>query len=135
GVAQIANEIERQEEQREATMDGGWSASLGERHEVRALAAFASARLPGPTGAAEKVKLATFQSNFCCFPVYVAQHLKLFEKHGLEVELVYGTGIQVANILISGSTEFSPSSTWSPSPARATTSSSSWSFCPVPPSA
>ena len=59
----------------------------------------------GPAGAAEKVKLATFQSNFCCFPVYVAQHMKLFEKHGLEVELVYGTGIQVANIMISGSAE------------------------------
>lgn len=71
-----------------------------------AIAAFAFAVLAGPAAAVEKVKLATFQSNFCCFPVYVAQHLKLFEKHGVEVELVYGTGIQVANILISGSTDF-----------------------------
>jgi NitT/TauT family transport system substrate-binding protein len=59
-----------------------------------------------PAVAAEKVKLATFQSNFCCFPVYVAQHMKLFEKHGVEAELVFGTGIQVANILISGSADF-----------------------------
>jgi NitT/TauT family transport system substrate-binding protein len=55
--------------------------------------------------AAEKVRMSTFQANFCCFTVYVAQHLKLFEKHGVEVELVYGTGIQVANIMISGSAE------------------------------
>jgi len=57
-------------------------------------------------GAAEKVKMSTFQSNFCCFAVYVAQQMKLFEKHGVEVELIYGTGIQVANILISGSADF-----------------------------
>lgn len=61
---------------------------------------------PNLAGAAEKVKLATFQSNFCCFPIYVAQQLKLFEKHGVEAELVFGTGIQVANILISGSADF-----------------------------
>src|ERR1700674_2084241 len=73
-----------------------------------AIAALVLSGLPAasPAPALEKVKLSTFQSNFCCFPVYVAQHLKLFEKHGLEVELVYGTGIQVANILISGSAEF-----------------------------
>src|ERR1700745_2924991 len=58
-----------------------------------------------PAVAAEKVKLSTFQANLCCFTVYVAQHLKLFEKHGVEVEIVYGTGIQVANIMISGSAE------------------------------
>ena len=50
--------------------------------------------------------MSTFQANLCCFPVYVAKHLKLFEKHGVDVELVYGTGIQVANIMISGSAEF-----------------------------
>jgi NitT/TauT family transport system substrate-binding protein len=59
----------------------------------------------GPAGAGEKVKLSTFQANLCCFTVYVAQHLKLFEKHGVDVEIVYGTGIQVANIMISGSAE------------------------------
>ena len=58
-----------------------------------------------PCGAAEKVKMSTFQANLCCLTVYVAKHLKLFEKHGVEVELVYGTGIQVANIMISGSAE------------------------------
>jgi ABC-type nitrate/sulfonate/bicarbonate transport system substrate-binding protein len=89
---------------------GGWS---GSRLALRprggcagVIAALAFALLATPAGAAEKVKMSTFQSNFCCFPGYVAQHLKLFEKHGVEVELVYGTGIQVANILISGSTDF-----------------------------
>ena len=63
------------------------------------------ARSLAPARAAEKVKMSMFQSNFCCFPVYVAKHLKLFEKHGVDVELVYGTGIQVANIFVSGSAE------------------------------
>ena len=89
---------------------GGWSGSrlaLTARSTCAGvIAALALALLANPAGAAEKVKMSTFQSNFCCFPVYVAQHLKLFEKHGVEVELVYGTGIQVANILISGSTDF-----------------------------
>jgi ABC-type nitrate/sulfonate/bicarbonate transport system substrate-binding protein len=58
-----------------------------------------------PARAAEKIKLSVFQSNFCCFPVYVAKHLKLFEKHGVDVDLVYGSGIQVANIFVSGSAE------------------------------
>src|SRR5215472_11924479 len=88
----------------------GWSRSrLGPRRRggwAGATAALAFALSVNSAGASEKVKLATFQSNFCCFPVYVAQHLKLFEKRGVEVELVYGTGIQVANILVSGSTEF-----------------------------
>ena len=75
-------------------------------HFLAALTALAFVHLTTPAAALEKVKMSTFQSNFCCFAVYVAQHLKLFEKHGVEVELVYGTGIQVANILISGSTEF-----------------------------
>ena len=50
--------------------------------------------------------MSVFQANLCCLPVYVAQHLKLFEKHGVEVELVFATGIQVANVLVSGSAEF-----------------------------
>jgi NitT/TauT family transport system substrate-binding protein len=58
-----------------------------------------------PAGAAEKVTLSTFQANLCCFTVYVAKQLKLFEKHGIDVDLVYGTGIQAANIMISGSAE------------------------------
>jgi hypothetical protein len=35
---------------------------------------------------AEKVKMSTFQANLCCFTVYVAKHLKLFEKHGVADE-------------------------------------------------
>jgi NitT/TauT family transport system substrate-binding protein len=58
-----------------------------------------------PAMALEKVTMSVFQSNFCCFAVYVAKHLKLFEKHGVDVELVYGTGIQVANIFVSGSAD------------------------------
>jgi NitT/TauT family transport system substrate-binding protein len=58
-----------------------------------------------PAGAAEKVKLSTFQANLCCFTVYVAKALGLFDKHGVDVDLVYGTGIQAANIMISGSAE------------------------------
>ena len=46
-----------------------------------------------PALALEQIKMSIFQSNFCCFAVYVAKHLKLFEKHGVDVELVYGTGI------------------------------------------
>jgi NitT/TauT family transport system substrate-binding protein len=88
---------------------GGWSGSrlaLTARSTCAGVIAALALVLASPADAAEKVKMSTFQSNFCCFPVYVAQHLKLFEKHGVEVELVYGTGIQVANILISGSTDF-----------------------------
>jgi len=68
-------------------------------------AALSLVLLAAPAGAAEKVKMSTFQANLCCFTVYVAQQLKLFEKHGVDVELVYGTGIQVANIMVSGSAE------------------------------
>src|ERR1700719_735222 len=69
------------------------------------LAALLVALASAPVNAGEKVKMSTFQANLCCFTVYVAQHLKLFEKHGVDVELVYGTGIQAANIMISGSAE------------------------------
>lgn len=58
-----------------------------------------------PAGAAEKVKLSTFQANLCCFTVYVAKAMGLFDKHGVDVELIYGTGIQAANIMISGSAD------------------------------
>jgi NitT/TauT family transport system substrate-binding protein len=79
---------------------GSWRGGL-----VAAALAVALSLACAPAGAAEKVKLSTFQANLCCFTVYVAQHLKLFEKHGVEVDLVYGTGIQAANIMISGSAE------------------------------
>jgi NitT/TauT family transport system substrate-binding protein len=73
---------------------------------VGALAAILSLSISSAPGAAlEKVKLSTFQANLCCFTVYVAKHLGLFEKHGVDVEIVYGTGIQAANIMISGSAD------------------------------
>lgn len=56
-----------------------------------AACAVASAMLTAPARALEKVKMSVFQSNFCCFAVYVAKHLKLFERRGIDVELVYGT--------------------------------------------
>ncbi len=70
-----------------------------------AACAVASALFTAPAMALEKVKMSLFQSNFCCFAVYVAKHLKLFEKHGVDVELIYGTGIQPANIFVSGSAD------------------------------
>ncbi len=70
-----------------------------------AAVAVAAAMFTAPAMALEKVKLSVFQSNFCCFAVYVAKHLRLFEKHGVDVELIYGTGIQPANIFVSGSAE------------------------------
>src|ERR1700689_5043084 len=70
-----------------------------------AACAVASAMLTAPAAALDQVKLSVFQSNFCCFAVYVAKHLKLFDKHGVGVDLVYGTGIQPANIFVSGSAD------------------------------
>jgi NitT/TauT family transport system substrate-binding protein len=58
-----------------------------------------------PGLAAEKIKISAFEGTFVNFPVYVAKDLKIFEKHGIEAELIYGTGIQVANIMISGSAD------------------------------
>ena len=72
---------------------------------LAAACAMTTALLSAPALALEQIKMSIFQSNFCCFPVYVAKHLKLFEKHGVDVELVYGTGIQPANIFVSGSAE------------------------------
>ena len=64
-----------------------------------------TALFTAPAQALEQIKMSIFQSNICCFAVYVAKHLKLFEKHGVDVELVYGTGIQPANIFVSGSAD------------------------------
>ena len=83
-----------------------WKATLASKAIGLVVAiAMAGVTSLAPARAAEKVKLSVFQSNFCCFPVYVAKHLKLFEKHGVDVDLVYGSGIQVANIFVSGSAE------------------------------
>jgi NitT/TauT family transport system substrate-binding protein len=56
--------------------------------------------------AAERVKIAAFQGTFVNLPVYMAVELGLFQKHGIEAELLYGTGIQVTNIMLSGSADF-----------------------------
>src|SRR6202040_436261 len=72
---------------------------------LAAACAMTTALFSAPAMALEQIKMSIFQSNFCCFPVYVAKHLKLFEKHGVDVELVYGTGIQPANIFVGGSAE------------------------------
>src|SRR2546421_436529 len=55
--------------------------------------------------AQEKVTIAAFQGSFVNFPMYVAKDLKLFEKHGANVELVYATGGQVTTMLVSGATD------------------------------
>ena len=72
---------------------------------LAAACAMTTALFSAPALALEQIKMSIFQSNFCCFAVYVAKHLKLFEKHSVDVELVYGTGIQPANIFVSGSAE------------------------------
>lgn len=52
------------------------------------------------------VTLAAFQSSFVNFPIYVADGLGLFQKHGLDIKIIYGTGAQVTNALVSRSVEF-----------------------------
>jgi NitT/TauT family transport system substrate-binding protein len=59
-----------------------------------------------PSQALDKVRISAFQGAFVNLPVYVAKAFKLFEKHGVEAELIYGTGIQVTNIMIGGSSDF-----------------------------
>jgi NitT/TauT family transport system substrate-binding protein len=59
-----------------------------------------------PSQAVDKVRISAFQGSFVALPLYVAQAFRLFEKHGVEAELIYGTGIQVTNILVGGSADF-----------------------------
>ncbi|MFM0007345.1 ABC transporter substrate-binding protein [Paraburkholderia dipogonis] len=76
-------------------------------HTLAALALFASALLAGREAqAAESVKISAFDGSFINFPLYVAADLHLFEKHGVNAELIYGTGIQTTNMVVSGATEF-----------------------------
>jgi NitT/TauT family transport system substrate-binding protein len=56
--------------------------------------------------AAPSVKIAAFDGSFINFPLYVANDLHLFEKHGVDAQLIYGTGIQPTNMVVSGATEF-----------------------------
>lgn len=71
-----------------------------------AIAAFLLGLSGAPARAEDNVKIAAFEGTFVNFPIYVAHDLKLFEKHGIRADLVYGKGIQVANIMVSGATEF-----------------------------
>src|SRR5690349_4421158 len=59
-----------------------------------------------PSQALDKVRVSAFQGSFVALPLYVAKEYKLFEKHGLDVELIYGTGIQVTNILVGRSADY-----------------------------
>lgn len=59
-----------------------------------------------PARALDKVRISAFQGSFVALPLYVAQAYKLFEKQGVEADLIYGTGIQVTNILVGGSADF-----------------------------
>src|SRR4029077_17208040 len=67
--------------------------------------AVASLLSTAPAMALDQIKMSIFQSNFCCFPVYVAKHPKRLDKHGVDGEVVSGPGIQPANIMVSGSAE------------------------------
>ena len=60
-----------------------------------------------PAFAADHVKIGAFQGTFINFPMYVAHDLKLFQKHGIDPEFIYGKGIQPTNMLVSGAVEFS----------------------------
>ncbi len=59
-----------------------------------------------PSQALDQVRISAFQGAFVNLPLYVAQAYKLFEKHGVEAELLYGTGIEVTNIMVGGSADF-----------------------------
>lgn len=61
---------------------------------------------PKPGYADDQVKIAAFQSTFTNFPIYVASDLKLFQKHHVDAELIYGTGVQLANMVVSGAADF-----------------------------
>ncbi len=69
-----------------------------------------TAGMLGATGqtawAEERVKISVFEGTFVNLPVYVAQELHLFEKHGIKAELIYSKGIQVTNVMISGAADF-----------------------------
>jgi NitT/TauT family transport system substrate-binding protein len=76
------------------------------RHAAAVLIMLIGMAWAGPSQALDKVRISAFQGAFVNLPVYVAQAYKLFEKHGIEAELIYGTGIQVTNIMVGGSSDF-----------------------------
>ena len=59
-----------------------------------------------PSYALDTVTISTFQGSFVALPLYVAKAYKLYEKHGLDAQFIYGTGIQPTNILVGGSANF-----------------------------
>ena len=76
------------------------------RRAVIALATIAAFAWASPSQALDTVRIAAFQGAFVNLPIYVAQAFKLFEKHGIQADLIYGTGIQVTNIMVGGSADF-----------------------------
>src|SRR5882672_6314106 len=60
----------------------------------------------GQARAEDRIKISVFEGTFVNLPVYVAQELHPFEKHGLKAELIYSKGSQVTNVMISGAAEF-----------------------------
>ena len=56
-------------------MGDGFKAKCAAR--VAGILTALSLALAAPAGAAEKVKMSTFQANLCCFTVYVAKALGL----------------------------------------------------------
>ena len=82
---------------------GGWTRRCVA---LAAVATLMTAVWARPAAAEDDVKISAFQGSFVALPLYIADDLHLFEKHGVHAELVYGTGIQVTNILISGAAQF-----------------------------
>jgi len=82
---------------------GGWTRQCVA---LVAAASLLAALWVRPASAEDGVKISVFQGSFVSLPVYIANDLHLFEKHGVKAQLVYGTGIQVTNILISGAAQF-----------------------------
>ena len=76
------------------------------RRGCAAVLLLAGASWASPSQALDKVRISAFQGFFVALPFYVAQAFKLFEKHGVEAELIYGTGIQGTNIQVGGSSDF-----------------------------
>lgn len=78
----------------------------GARRACAGLVVLAIMAWASPSQALDTVRISAFQGAFVNLPVYVAKAFKLFEKHGVEAELIYGTGIQVTNIMVGGSADF-----------------------------
>jgi ABC-type nitrate/sulfonate/bicarbonate transport system substrate-binding protein len=87
-------------------MIGGMARRAGMGLLLLAVLLFGMVAASAPSRALDKVRVSAFQGSFVALPLYVAKEYKLFEKHGLEVGLIYGTGIQVTNILVGRSADY-----------------------------